>query len=451
LLRDADAQWRKARFSMDSLNKAKKQVSKQIGNKMKEMRKTGQSGSGDAAESSTEAKDPDILELTTLFDKISTANAESTLEELMSYRKQVDLQVVQVEGQLEEIENGRNEILRDIGNLIHADVPISNNEDENAVVRTWGDVTLGTEAGSPTFKSHVDLIVDIDGMDGEHGADVSGSRGYFLKGAGWFLKEALLNYAVRFLSDRDYDVLEPPYWMRKSLMSQVAQLEQFDEELYKVVGSKSNPDAEEKYLIATAEQPIAALHREEWLNPERLPIRYCGVSTCFRQEVGAHGRDTRGIFRVHQFDKVEQFLLCSPADSWTHFHQMMKNSEEFYQSLGIPYRVINIVSGALNYAAAMKLDLEAWFPASKQFRELVSVSNCTDYQARRLGVRFGQTKKMNGQVEYVHMLNGTMCATSRTVCALLELNQTPEGIRVPEVLAPFMPAKYQQLIPYKKQ
>ena len=232
-------------------------------------------------------------------------------------------------------------------------------------------------------------------------------------------------------------------------MGEVAQLTQFDDELYKVVSSKSNPDSEEKYLIATAEQPIAALHRNEWLNPERLPIRYCGISTCFRQEVGSHGRDTRGIFRVHQFDKVEQFVVCSPADSWTHFHQMMKNSEEFYQSLGIPYRVVNIVSGALNNAAAMKLDLEAWFPGSKQFRELVSVSNCTDYQSRRLGVRFGQTKKMTGQVEFVHMLNGTMCATSRTVCALLEIYQTAEGIRVPEVLKPFMPAKYQEIIPFK--
>jgi len=185
------------------------------------------------------------------------------------------------------------------------------------------------------------------------------------------------------------------------------------------------------------------------LNTERLPIRYCGISTCFRQEAGAHGRDTRGIFRVHQFDKVEQFLICSPTDSWTHFYNMVENSELFYQSLGIPYRIVNIVSGALNNAAAMKSDLEAWFPGSGQFRELVSVSNCTDYQARRLGVRYGQTKKMSGPVEFVHMLNGTMCATSRTVCALLELYQTPEGIRVPDVLKPYMPTKYQELIPYK--
>lgn len=169
----------------------------------------------------------------------------------------------------------------------------------------------------------------------------------------------------------------------------MAQLNQFDEELYKVVSSKNNTeDAEEKYLIATSEQPIAALHRNEWLSKERLPIQYCGISTCFRQEgmcerhtifsqsllilsllflnlVGAHGRDTRGIFRVHQFDKIEQFILCSPADSWTNFHSMVKNSEEFYQSLGIPYRIVNIVSGALNNAASMKYDLEAWFPGSK--------------------------------------------------------------------------------------
>lgn len=194
-------------------------------------------------------------------------------------------------------------------------------------------------------------------------------------------------------------------------MQEVAQLSQFDDELYKVIGkgsenkSEDGTPAEEKYLIATSEQPIAAYHRDEWIPETSLPIKYAGISTCFRQEVGSHGRDTRGIFRVHQFEKVEQFVLTSPHDnkSWKMMDEMINNAEIFYQDLNIPYRVVNIVSGALNHAAAKKLDLEAWFGGSGAFRELVSCSNCLDYQARRLLVRYGQTKKMNASVDFVHM------------------------------------------------
>lgn len=239
-------------------------------------------------------------------------------------------------------------------------------------------------------------------------------------------------------------------------MQEVAQLSQFDEELYKVVGKGSEKaeekDVEEKYLIATSEQPIAAFHRDEWIPESTLPIRYAGISTCFRQEVGSHGRDTRGIFRVHQFEKVEQFCLTSPFDnkSWEMMDEMISNAEGFCQDLGIPYRIVNIVSGALNHAASKKLDLEAWFPGSGAYRELVSCSNCLDYQARRLLVRYGQTKKMNATTDYVHMLNATMCATTRYICAVLEGNQTETGIKVPEVLRQYMPDAYKDEIPFVK-
>lgn len=239
-------------------------------------------------------------------------------------------------------------------------------------------------------------------------------------------------------------------------MQEVAQLSQFDDELYKVVGKGSEDPAvastDEKYLIATSEQPIAAYHRDEWIAEAALPIRYAGVSTCFRQEVGSHGRDTRGIFRVHQFEKVEQFVLTSPHDnaSWQMMDEMIGNAEQFCQDLGIPYRVVNIVSGALNHAAAKKLDLEAWFGGSGAFRELVSCSNCLDYQARRLLVRYGQTKKMNEAVSYVHMLNATMCAATRVICAILETHQTETGVRVPEVLRKYMPDEWQEEIPFVK-
>jgi seryl-tRNA synthetase len=176
------------------------------------------------------------------------------------------------------------------------------------------------------------------------------------------------------------------------------------------------------------------------MDPKTLPIKYAGYSTCFRKEAGSHGRDTLGIFRVHQFEKVEQFCLTSPNDenSWEMHEEMLKNSEEFYQQLGLPYRVVSIVSGALNDSAAKKYDLEAWFPASKTYRELVSCSNCTDYQSRNLEIRYGQ-KKMNDQVKsYCHLLNSTLTATERTLCCILENYQTPDGVRVPEVLQPFM-------------
>lgn len=296
----------------------------------------------------------------------------------------------------------------------------------------------------------------VDGFEGEKGAVVAGSRGYFLKGVLVFLEQALIQYALRTLGSRGYTPIYTPFFMRKEVMQEVAQLSQFDEELYKVIGKgseKSDDNSyDEKYLIATSEQPIAALHRDEWLRPEDLPIKYAGLSTCFRQEVGSHGRDTRGIFRVHQFEKIEQFVYSSPHDnkSWEMFEEMIATAEDFYQSLGIPYHIVNIVSGSLNHAASKKLDLEAWFPGSGAFRELVSCSNCTDYQARRLRIRYGQTKKMMDKVEFVHMLNATMCATTRTICAILENYQTEKGIVVPEKLKEFMPPGLQELIPFVK-
>ncbi|XP_060792616.1 serine--tRNA ligase, cytoplasmic-like [Neoarius graeffei] len=264
---------------------------------------------------------------------------------------------------------------------------LSTKDSDNKVERTWGDCTVQKK------YSHVDLVVMVDGYEGEKGAIIAGSRGYFLKVIG--------------------------------------------------KGSEHSDDTsvDEKYLIATSEQPIAAFLRDEWLKPEDLPIRYAGISTCFRQEVGSHGQDTRGIFRVHQFEKIEQFVYASPHNnkSWEMFDEMITTAEDFYQSLGIPYRIVNIVSGSLNHAASKKLDLEAWFPVSQAFRELVSCSNCTDYQARRLRIHYGQTKKMMDKAEFVHMLNATMCATTRAICAILENYQTAEGVTIPEPLREFMP------------
>jgi seryl-tRNA synthetase len=230
-----------------------------------------------------------------------------------------------------------------------------------------------------------------------------------------------------------YTPLQPPYFMKKEMMAKTAQLEQFDEELYHVTGT-----GEDMYLIATSEQPISAYHKDDWLTAEQLPLRYAGISTCFRKEAGSYGKDAWGIFRIHQFEKVEQFVITSPDDSWKMHEEMIQIAQEFYKSLGFAYRVVNIVSGVLNNAAARKYDLEAWFPTLGVYRELVSASNCTDYQARAMETRFGYPAAGDREKKYVHMLNATLCATERTICCILENYQTDKGVVVPEVLRPFM-------------
>lgn len=234
-------------------------------------------------------------------------------------------------------------------------------------------------------------------------------------------------------------------------MAKTAQLEQFDEELYKVTEKEDDPGSD-KYLIATSEQPISAYHADEWLNDRDLPARYAGFSSCFRKEAGSHGKDAWGIFRVHQFEKIEQFVFCKPEDSWKHFEEMTSVAEEFYKSLKLPYRIVAIVSGALNNAASKKYDLEAWFPFQGEYKELVSCSNCTDYQTRELEIRYGQKQKTDAsfQKTYCHALNATLCAAQRTLCCILENYQREDGFEVPEVLRKYMDDE-PEFIPYVKE
>jgi len=251
---------------------------------------------------------------------------------------------------------------------------------------------------------------------------------------GYLLNNALIQYGLQFLAQRKYKPVQPPYFMKQTAMKKVAALAEFDEALYKVTG---NPDDEPMYLIATSEQPLCALHLGQNIFEKDLPIKYTGFSTCFRKEAGSYGKDAWGTFRVHQFEKIEQFVLCHPDKSWEMQESMIQIAEEFYQSLELPYHVVTIVSGELNNAAAKKYDLEAWFPTLACYRELVSCSNCTDYQARRLGVKFGSNKNEDGSIPYVHMLNSTLCATERALCCVLENYQTEKGVRIPKVLQPF--------------
>lgn len=433
----ADENWRKARFDADNLNKLKNMVSKVIGEKMKRKEAIGDDDT--LPEDITKNVKEITKEKCDVLTVFQLKKVRSLIDEAMAANNQV----------LEDQAKLRDDTLREIGNWLHPSVPVSNDEDaDNRTERTFGDIEQRKK------YSHVDLIHMIGGMDAERGTVTAGGRGYYLMGAAVCLQQALIQLSLQTLVKKDYTPLYTPFFMRKDVMQEVAQLSQFDDELYKVTGkgseNKDDKSVDEKYLIATSEQPIAAFHRDEWIDEKKLPIKYAGLSSCFRQEVGSHGRDTRGIFRVHQFEKVEQFVITSPHDdaSWKGLEEMIGNAEEFCQLLGIPYRVVCICSGALNNAAAKKWDLEAWFPASGAFRELVSCSNCLDYQARRLRVRYGQTKKMNQATEYCHMLNGTMCAVTRVICVLLELNQTETGVKVPEILKPWMPPQYQEEIPF---
>lgn len=406
--------WVKIRFDLDEHNKKLNAIQKQIGQKFK-------------------AKE-DPAEL--LKEK----------EQLTEEKKQLIEREANTDKEL------RNKV-NQVGNLVHESVVDSMDEANNELIKTWvhegykepAQVAAGTNA--PANLSHHEVLLRLDGYDPERGVRIVGHRGYFLRNYGVFLNQALINYGLSFLAKKGYVPLQAPVMMNKEVMAKTAQLSQFDEELYKVIDGE-----DEKYLIATSEQPISAYHAGEWFEKpqEQLPIRYAGYSSCFRREAGSHGKDAWGIFRVHAFEKIEQFVLTEPEKSWEEFDRMIGASEEFYQSLGLPYRVVGIVSGELNNAAAKKFDLEAWFPFQKEYKELVSCSNCTDYQSRNLEIRCGIKQQNQTEKKYVHCLNSTLSATERTICCILENYQREDGLVVPEVLRKYIPGE-PEFIPYVKE
>lgn len=395
--------WVKMRFDLDEANKAQNKIQKEIGLKFK---------SKEDPSELLKQKDEILKQKTALIEREQAADQQ--------LRAKVNT----------------------VGNIVHPSVVVSNDEENNELIRTWGE-----PAKEKPRLSHDEVLTRLDGFDAERGAKLVGHRGYFLKQWGVFLNNALIQFGLDFLVKNGYCALQAPMMMNKDVMARTAQLSQFDEELYKVLDGK-----DEKYLIATSEQPISAFHSNEWFEKpqEQLPLRYAGYSTCFRREAGSHGKDAWGIFRVHEFQKIEQFCITEPENSWDEFDRMIDLSEKFYQALGIPYRVVGIVSGELNNAAAKKYDLEAWFPFQQEFKELVSCSNCTDYQSRNLEIRCG-VKKMNERVKnYVHCLNSTLCATERALCCILENYQTEDGFKVPEVLRKYIPGE-PDFIPYTKE
>ena len=384
----------------------------------------------------------------TVAQKMKESKGADKCEEEKAQANAVKEKIEASEKLLDEIDADRTKKLNTIGNLVAGDVPISKDEANNAVVAKWGEIPeLQVDGKNLGHLHHHEIMQCLDMVEFERGQKIAGHRGYFLKGMGVLLNQALINYGLTFLTARQYTPLQPPFFMKQSIMAETCQLSDFEESLYKVVGGK---DEEPCFMVATSEQPISALYRNEWIDPTELPIRFAGVSSCFRKEAGAHGKDVWGIFRVHQFEKVEQFCITTPEKSWEMHEEMIKIAQEFYRGLELPYQVINIVSGELNDAAAKKYDLEAWFPGYGAYRELVSSSNCTDFQSRGLEVRLQLGKEKSGKDKvFVHMLNATLCATERTMCCVLENNQTAEGVKIPKALQPFMGGI--EFIPYNKR
>ena len=352
--------------------------------------------------------------------------ANSTIEKSKQTKETIDaLEKKKIE-YLEEREKFRYII----GNDLHKSVPIGETEESNTIIREYGE--------KPIFdfepSSHVNIIHDINGADIKKASEVVGSRFYYLKGDLVLLNLALLRFALDKLISKGYEPLWTPFFIKHEIMKAAAELADFENQLYKI-------HDEDLYMIATSEQTLAAYHYDEIIDRERLPLKYAGISSCFRREAGSHGKDTLGIFRVHQFEKVEQYIFCKPENSWDLFDELISNAEEIYRELEIPYRIVNIASGELNDNAAKKYDLEAWFPSSGKFRELVSCSNCLDYQARKLKVRVGKVGASQKK-EIAHTLNCTAIATERTICCILENYQNKDGtVSIPKVLQKYMNGK----------
>ena len=341
--------------------------------------------------------------------------------------KKIDNEITALEKDVDALRTQIRDILMVLPNLLHESVPVGKDENDNVPIRTWGE--------PPKFdfpvKDHIDLGLGLDIMDVERAGKIAGARFFYLKREGVLLDLALINFALNEMVKKGYVPIEPPFLMRRRPYEGVIALTDFEDTLYKIEG-------EDLYLIATSEHPMAAMYMNEVLNAEQLPIKFVGISTNFRKEAGAHGRDTRGIFRTHQFNKVEQFIFCKPEDSWKMHEELIQNAEELIQKLGLPYRVVNVCTGDIGTVAAKKYDLEVWMPAQNAYREAISCSNCTDYQARRLNIRYRE-KEGAPPKGFVHTLNSTAIATGRTMVAILENYQQKDGsVIIPEALRPYM-------------
>ncbi|MGW8377828.1 serine--tRNA ligase [Streptomyces sp. ODS28] len=346
--------------------------------------------------------------------------------ELLKRAGELSAAVKEADAAQNEAEAETEELLRQLGNLVHPEVPVGGEEDFT-VRETVGEIRdFAAEGFEP--KDHLELGQLLGAIDTERGAKVSGSRFYYLTGVGALLELALVNAAIAQATAAGFTPMLTPALVKPQAMEGTGFLGQAAQDVYHL-------EKDDFYLVGTSEVPLAAYHMDEIIEADRLPLRYAAFSPCFRREAGSYGKDTRGIFRVHQFDKVEMFSYVAPEESEAEHLRLLEWEKQWLTSLELPYQVIDVATGDLGSSAARKYDCEAWIPTQGKYRELTSTSDCTEFQSRRLSVRMREGKK----VRPLATLNGTLCAVPRTIVALLENHQQADGsVRVPEILRPYL-------------
>ena len=373
-------------------------------------------------------------------------------EELKKKSSSISKQIEEMEEKERSLVKEIEEKLRLLPNVLHPDIPIGPDDSYNKPVKFWGkprvwkgyldvfkeqtegfDIPYDLVDEQP--RHHYDLVELLDVADTERASKVAGSRFYYEKRELVFLDLALSMYALDKLTRKGFTPLIPPYMARRFVEEGATYFTDFEDTIYKIEG-------EDLYLIPTAEHAIAGYHSNEIFEVGELPKRYAGWSPCFRKEAGSHGKDTKGIFRVHQFHKVEQFSYVYPEDSWKEHEFLISNAEEILQELEIPYRIVDIASGDLGAVAARKFDIEGWFPGQGKYRELVSGSNCLDWQARRLNIRY---RRKDGTTDFVHTLNATALAVQRVITAILENHFDGDVVKIPRVLWRYLPEDLREI------
>jgi seryl-tRNA synthetase len=350
--------------------------------------------------------------------------------ELLQKAEQLKTDVKAAEAEQNEADETARALLLQLGNIVHADVPVGGEEDF-VVLETHGTIRdFAAEGFEP--KDHLELGEALGAIDVERGAKVSGSRFYYLTGVGALLELALVNAAIAQATEAGFIPMLTPALVRPRAMEGTGFLGQAAENVYHL-------EKDDYYLVGTSEVPLAAYHMDEIIDADKLPLRYAGFSPCFRREAGTYGKDTRGIFRVHQFDKVEMFSYVAPEDAENEHKRLLDWEKQWLTSLELPFQVIDVATGDLGSSASRKFDCEAWIPTQGKYRELTSASNCDGFQARRLSVRMRDERNGKKVVQPLATLNGTLCAVPRTIVAILENHQLADGsVRVPEVLRPYL-------------
>ena len=347
-------------------------------------------------------------------------------EELMAQLKTLSDDIKEMASELSGLETKQRELLLRVPNIPHESVPVGKDDSDNVEQRRWGEPrTFDFEP-----KAHWDLGTGLDILDFERAAKVAGARFTFYKGLGARLERSVINFYMDFHAQHGYTEMLPPYMVNRGSMTGTGQLPKFEEDAFRVANN-------DYFLIPTAEVPVTNYYANEILDGSKLPLKFCAYSACFRAEAGSAGRDTRGIIRQHQFNKVELVKFADPETSYDELESLTHSAEEALQALGLPYRVVALSSGDLGFSSAKTYDIEVWLPSYGRYAEISSCSNFEDYQARRAGIRFKRTPKDKAQL--VHTLNGSGLAVGRTVAAIMENYQNEDGtITVPEVLRPYM-------------